>query len=312
MRLSEVVEAYIMLKLSVGMRFETDATILRSFCKKLADQEIEDIQPECVLSFINGKDEIKKFGHRKLAALRGFYRFAIARNYVQFSPLPMNIPKPLPPVSPYIYSSEEVRSLLSNVPAVCRDSRCDIDGDTLRTLLILLWGTGLRISEVLHLKISDLDFVETLVTVRDTKFFKSRLVPLDPALSLILSQYIESQRHRTRSEEALFFATRRGKRLRYMSVWRYFRRLCERAGIKRDDSLLFQPRIHDLRHAFATNRILSWYRQSADVQRLLPCLSTYLGHGTLAATQRYLTATPEVLREACYRFEQYALEVNDA
>jgi site-specific recombinase XerD len=75
------------------------------------------------------------------------------------------------------------------------------------------------------------------------------------------------------------------------------------------DGARYQPRLHDIRHSFATNRVLSWYQDGADVQRLLPSLSTYLGHGTLAATQRYLTTTAEVLKEASNRFEQYALEV---
>ena len=92
---------------------------------------------------------------------------------------------------------------------------------------------------------------------------------------------------------------------------RYFRKLCDSVGVVRHDGARYQPRLHDLRHSFATDRILSWYQAGENVQRLLPCLSTYLGHGTLAATQRYLTATPEVLREASARFEQYAMEVKD-
>jgi len=80
------------------------------------------------------------------------------------------------------------------------------------------------------------------------------------------------------------------------------------ARVQRHDGGCFQPRLHDMRHSFAVHRLISWYRQGADVQRLLPQLATYLGHVHIAATQRYLTMTPELLREASQRFERYAWE----
>lgn len=88
---------------------------------------------------------------------------------------------------------------------------------------------------------------------------------------------------------------------------RAFCRLRESAGVHRHDGARYQPRLHDLRHGFAVHRLVSWYRQGADVQRLLPQLATYLGHVHVAATQRYLTMTPELLHEASLRFERYAM-----
>jgi integrase/recombinase XerD len=85
-----------------------------------------------------------------------------------------------------------------------------------------------------------------------------------------------------------------------------FRRLRRYAGIHRDDGARYQPRLHDMRHCFAINRLTAWYQQGADVQKLLPQLATYLGHVSIAATQVYLTMTPELLQEASVRFEQYA------
>jgi integrase len=91
-----------------------------------------------------------------------------------------------------------------------------------------------------------------------------------------------------------------------------FSRLRRIAGIERRDDSYFQPRLHDLRHTFAVHRLTEWYRQNADVQRLLPALSTYLGHVSLSATQRYLTMTPELLEQANRRFEHYACGGADA
>jgi integrase/recombinase XerD len=103
--------------------------------------------------------------------------------------------------------------------------------------------------------------------------------------------------------------TRTGASLTRRAAEYAFDRLRRRAGVQRSDGSRYQPRLHDLRHAFAVHRLVSWYRQGADVQRLLPQLATYLGHVHLAATQRYLTLTPELLQQASQRFEAYAGEL---
>ena len=91
-----------------------------------------------------------------------------------------------------------------------------------------------------------------------------------------------------------------------------FRCLCEHTGIRRTDGARYQPRLHDLRHSFAVSRLTTWYQQGADVQTLLPQLSTYLGHAKIAATQVHLTMTPEILQQASRRFERCAFtEVDD-
>jgi integrase/recombinase XerD len=100
--------------------------------------------------------------------------------------------------------------------------------------------------------------------------------------------------------------TRKGIPLARYTAENVFRRLRVRVGVVRHDSSHYQPRLHDLRHAAAVHRLISWYRQGADVQRLLPQLATYLGHIHISATQRYLTMTPELLHEASKRFERYA------
>jgi integrase/recombinase XerD len=99
---------------------------------------------------------------------------------------------------------------------------------------------------------------------------------------------------------------RGGGRVNQYTLENCFRRVREKAGIRRDDGARYQPRLHDLRHTFAVHRLTSWYRQGADVQKLLPQLSVYLGHVHLAATQVYLSMTPELLAEANARFERYA------
>lgn len=105
--------------------------------------------------------------------------------------------------------------------------------------------------------------------------------------------------------QAPFFTTRSGSRVNKANVPYHFRLACEQAGIRRQDGRRPRPRLHDLRHTFAVHRLTSWYQQGIDVQTLLPHLCTYLGHGSLAATQVYLSMTPDLLQQASKRFESY-------
>ena len=190
------------------------------------------------------------------------------------------------------------------------NQRCQVHAGTFRTLLVLLYGTGLRISEALSLTLEDVDLSKCLLIIRDTKFYKTRWVPIGPQLSTVLVAYAAA-RHRIRRPSrngSAFISTRRGTALARGAAERIFRLICERAEIRRTDGGRFQPRLHDIRHTFALNRLLSWYREGADVQCLLPHLSTYLGHVSVAGTQRYLTMTSELLHEANLRFQRYALK----
>jgi integrase len=206
------------------------------------------------------------------------------------------IPKRPPPFVPYIYSQEAADAE--------RHPRLALDPATLRTVLLLLYGAGLRAQEALNLNRADMDLDNSLLTIRQTKFGKSRLVPVGPHLCRALARY--AGRVETSRAGDPFFTTRSGARVMYARLCRRFRLLCQRAGVRRTDDSPEQPRLHDLRHSFAVHRLTAWYREGADVQRLLHHLSVYLGHAHLANTQVYLTMTPELLQQANVRFERYA------
>lgn len=182
-----------------------------------------------------------------------------------------------------------------------------LEPHTVRTLLLLLYGTGLRISEALGLKLDDFDADAGILTVRQTKFFKSRFVPVGSDLSNILRNYIDRQwSERLRAEATPLLGTFRGEPIRRQTAELVFKRLREEAGVSRSKDARYQPRLHDLRHTFAVVRLVTWYREGKNVQRLLPHLSTYLGHARLVDTQRYLNMTIELLEEASNCFELYA------
>jgi site-specific recombinase XerD len=162
----------------------------------------------------------------------------------------------------------------------------------------------MRIGEALNLRLMDVDLGNGVITVRGTKFYKSRLVPLGGDAHQLLRIYLATSGRLNQHYRPLFQSTTH-QAIKAWVVEDSFRRLRRLAGIHGDDASTYQPRIHDLRHTFAVHRLTEWYREGADVQLLLPTLSTYLGHVSLHSTQRYLTMTPELLEEANRRFERY-------
>ena len=305
MKLSALTSQYVAYKQAMGMRFYTEARTLQSFCQTMGDIAVADIAADRVHAYIAGVGPVTRFWHRKYEVLRGFYRYAMARGYAASAPLPKIIPKPLQFV-PYIFSHEELQRLL-DASSYCENPWSKLQPYTCRMLILLLYGAALRISEALSLTLADVDLPASLLTIRESKFYKTRLVPMSPDLSSALGTYVaeRAQQHST-AWDAMLFLTRTSTPLTRRTAEYIFSRLRVRAGVLRHDGGRYQPRLHDLRHAAAVHRVVWWYRQGADVQRLLPQLATYLGHVHIAATQRYLTLTPELLHEASQRFEHYA------
>jgi len=281
---------------------------LRSFCKTVGSGPIATIEAEAVLAFLNGNGPVTEYWAKKYRVLSGLYRFALVRGLAKVSPLPRTIPKPTAPAFvPYIYSHEEFKRLLDAVPAAC-GGRVPIEEKVLRTFLLLLYGAGLRIGEALTLTLGEVDLCQALLRIRETKFFKSRLVPLGNDLTGLLTEYVVRRHERYGAQaEAPLFCFRDGSPLSQSAARNAFRRLRTCAGVLREGGSRRQPRLHDLRHTAAVHRLIAWYRTGANLQELLPKLSIYLGHVDLSATQRYLTMTPELLKQASLRFEHYAI-----
>ena len=313
MNLASVVEDYVTLKRSTGLRFTNAATILKAFARAAGPIDVNEVGQETVQTFLNGSRQISSTWHLKHYTLAGLFRFAMERGLVSTSPVSYLVPKRPDYATPYIYSTDELQRLLHAIEALDRrhpktGRTASVSALTFRTLILLLYGAGLRLSEALALTVDDVDLSANLLVVRLTKFFKTRMLPIGPKLSSALGLYAEKRLgllDRLPSGNT-FLLRRRGIAISRYAAERYFRILRSRVGIERRDGAYFQPRLHDLRHTFAVHRLVAWYRQGADVQLLLPRLSTYLGHISLAETQHYLTMTPDLLREAGRRFESYA------
>lgn len=202
---------------------------------------------------------------------------------------------------PYIYSDEEIRRLLS--AALALPPVNGLRRWTYHCLFGLLAVTGLRISEALALRCDDVDLVHGILTVRDTKFGKSRLVPLHPTTRRMLVHYARRRdAHLRRPRSPYFFVAERGGQLLLQYVHRVFWRLSRQIGL-RGTSDHTGPRLHDFRHRFAVETLLRWYRSGQSVELLLPVLSTYLGHTCIRDTYWYLSACPELMGHAARRLE---------
>lgn len=316
MTLREAIEQYVLWRRAHGAKFTTGANLLRLFlgCAD-GDGACDAVTTTQVLAFLAGKGSLSRHRENKYYVLAGFWRYAISRGHATRLPLPTSEPKSPPRTPPYIYSHTELGRLLD--PATLEISRrgaVQFDAVTFRTLLLLLYGAGLRFSEATGLTLADVDLAERVLTVRATKFYKSRLVPIGPQLAAVLANYMPLRRRRelAQDETSFLLTNQDGTRLASSTVQAAFDALRRITGIHGTAGGRQIPRLHDLRHSFAVHSLTAWYRQGADVQRLLPVLSTYLGHSDLEGTKVYLSMTPELLQQASLRFARYAAGGQDA
>ena len=307
MKLIEVVTVYVTMQRSLGMRFTAADRLLRQFAREMGNINLADVRPEAVVMFLQGNRALTATWRLKYNVLSGLYRFAISRGYCATCPLPENVPKLPPTQTPYVYSTEELRRLVEATPTLY-NYRSRLQASMFRTLILLLYGSGLRVGEALRLTLADVDLLDRVIIVRDTKFFKTRLVPIGPRLSAELAAHIERRRHLPMplGKNSRLLTSYTGQGWSYSQVITLFQRLRRTAHIECPEGELHPPRLHDLRHTAAVHRVLAWSRDGKDVQRLLPQLATYLGHVDIKSTQRYLRMTPELLEEASQRFAQYA------
>lgn len=311
MKLHELITQYITYRKSLGEKFRTNATYLKSFVKVLgADREMQQITENDVAAFLYGinGDKITSAWFIKHTAVLGFYQYAFTRGFVNQIPLPKVLPKRPPPFVPYIYSKQELHRLL-DTSLRYQKNKSFVAPCMIRVILLFLYGTGMRVRETLSLKLIDVDLVKNVITVRNSKFYKSRVLPIGNQLSQVLKDYLlwRKNRHFSIELDAPMFVGKDNLPLNMPTMQGIFQRIRARAGINRSDQATYPPRLHDLRHTFAVHHLISWYQENKNITKLLPILSTYMGHSHLAHTTVYLSMTVDLLNEASIRFEQYAI-----
>lgn len=243
--------------------------------------------------------------------LRRFCRFVAKRRPGAFVPGESLRPRGRPPKRPHIYSREEVHLLLDGALSL-RDwtSRhpCPIRSKTMHAVILLLATSGLRISEALHLTLHDADLTAGVLSILQSKFRKSRLVPLSAGTLEVLRRYHELRVTVAPADPGgAFFVSGRGKGYGAGCVQAMFREVAVKAGLRKPKG--HGPRLHDLRATFAVTRLLQWYPDGDNVMARLPLLSTYPGHACVSDTEVYLRITTALLQEAETRFHAFAQDL---
>lgn len=211
---------------------------------------------------------------------------------------------------PYIFSEQEIRSLL-NTALQFPSPRSPLRPQVLHMMLVLAYCVGLRIGEIVHLNVGDVDLEDRAIEIRGTKFFKSRRLPVSGSVASALRVYLIARERAgapNKHSEALFWHRQAGGRYSKVMAGKLLVRVFRRSGIKPEKGRI-GPRVHDVRHAFVVNRMLAWYREGVNPQSRLPYLATYLGHKDINSTLVYLTITQELLQQACERFRVRGAQV---
>lgn len=208
---------------------------------------------------------------------------------------------------PHIYSEAQILKLLETARTF-PSPFAPLRPLSLYTMVVLTYCAGLRVGELVRLRLGDIDLKEGTIEIRDTKFFKSRRLPLSVSALQALQDYLAARAASgaPKTPQSSLFVNRRGSAFSYGMAELFLTGVIRRARLKPPRGRR-GPHIHDLRHTFVVHRMLDWYRNGINPQTKLPYLATYLGHKDITSTLTYLNLTPEVLGHASERWRQYGV-----
>jgi integrase len=299
--LAQHVEDYLAIRRGLGFKLRAERRLLADFAAFMQSVGQSTVTVDVALQWATMPTGV---GHAYLAqrmrAVRGFARYLHGIDpATEIPPLEL-LPARRHRPTPHIYTKQEIAALL----AAARTLRPTLRAVTIETLIGLLACTGLRVGEAFALDRADIDATDRLLRIRDSKYGKSREVLIHDSTLAALHAYLARRDElRPTADPVCVFVSSRGTRLNHKAMQPAFDRIRRVAGVA-GSSRGRWPVAHDLRHTFAVNTLLGWYRAGDDVAAKLPLLSTYLGHVDPAATYWYLSAVPELLGLAAERLER--------
>lgn len=303
--LEQAMADYLALRRSLGHELAEAHWLLPDFVAYLDAHGARTVTIEAALAWAqqSPSGRVTSVGPRRMTAARGFARYLAGIDAdTEVPPLGL-MPHRQRWRRPFIYSTGDIDAIMAQV----RQSIVSpLRAATYETLIGLLAASGLRVGEAIKLDRCDVDWTGGVLLIRESKFGKSRLVPLQASSIKALKDYaLLRDELQPQPKGPSFFVSLKRKRLLYAVVGQTFRRLTDTAGV--GAGAPSAPRLHDLRHTFAVRTLLGWYRAGEDVQAKIPALSTYLGHREPACTYWYLSAAPELLALAAARQESARL-----
>lgn len=304
--LRQAVQEYLRMRRDLGFKLHEAGKGLLDFVTFMEQHRASVITQVLALAWAQQPSNVQP-AHwaQRLSFVRGFAEYRSATDPRTQIPAQGLLPFQPKRARPYLYSDAEIRRLLgAALKMPCRYERGALRPWVYHCLFGLLSVSGLRLGEARNLELHDVDLKAAVLTIRGAKFGKTRLVPLHPSTCKVLAEYLRRRtRHwGQRPVSSHVFVSSEGNRLDGGDIHRTFYALCRQVGL-RGASDRHGPRLHDMRHRFATHTLVRWYRSHQDPERKLPLLSAYLGHVHVADTQWYLSGSPELMREAMRRLE---------
>ena len=301
--LADAAVEYLRLRGLLGHNLDDHHRLLPRFVAYLDSVGASTVTIEAAVAWsTDGVDPTTTNGPRRMTVARGFARHMAGLDESTEIPPVALVPMRQRWRPPFLFSTADIDTLME----AAGRRRWRLPSATYPTLFGLLASTGMRVGEALRLEPDDLDHTNAVIVVRESKFGKSRLVPVLPVTITVLDDYISARDRLLRVERTSgrLFVSSRGGPLIYPVVQQVFRDLCDRNGIGADAAR--PARIHDLRHTFAVRVLTGWYRDGDDIEARLPALSTYLGHRDPRSTYWYLSAAPELLAHAAAKLTHLA------
>ena len=294
-------EHYLAVRRSLGAKLSMTDWLLRQFIAFLAQREAMFITTALALDWATEPEGVQMaWRARRLSEVRQFARYAHSVDPRHEVPPPRLLPYSRQRPQPYIYNDAEVLDLIG----AAGDLSGRLRPRTYSTMLGLLWVTGMRSGEAVRLDRGDVDLRQGALTIRQSKYGKSRLNLCHDSTVQILSDYAAwRDGHCPHPQSPAFFLSERATRIHPSTLRRTFQNLSCQTGL-REPADSHGPRLHDLRHSFSVRTLTRWYRDGVDVDRCLPRLSTWLGHSCIANTYWYLTAVPELMAVAARRLDE--------
>lgn len=297
--LRQHVTDYLAMRRSLGFKLTFPGHVLPDFADYLHAAGAATVTTELAIAWAGlpqGRVQPIMLAHR-LGAVRGFARWLVTIDPATEVPpagiWPATAPRPVP----YLWSVADIAALLDSARMLTSPLR----GATHETLFGLLAASGMRIGEALALADSDIDLTDGVITIRQAKFNRERLVPLHATTTAALRRYVMERDQLCRSRRSTsFFVSTAGTPLEHAGVLLVFNKLTTGLGLR---TATTRPRIHDLRHSFAVRTLLGWHRAGDDVAGRMAVLSVYLGHLNPAGTYWYLSAAPELMELVAARLD---------
>ncbi len=305
------IEQFVAHKRALGRRYDVEEKTLALFDDYLHTHHILDVSEvsvDLVDRFLASRPRPRPRSYNHLhCTLARLFSWLVAQGRLERTPVQSRPRRATYQRQPFIFDAANARRLLDLARTLPDNGGTLQRGRTYHALFAILYGLGLRVSEVCRLCVQDVEFQRRLLVIRETKFYKSRLVPFGPKMEALLKEHLQLKPEYcgSVSPEAPLFCLRGGRAINPCTVSLTFHHLIPRLPLALPPGCS-PPRLHDLRHSFAVGTLVRWYRSGVDPQAHLLALATFLGHVDINSTAVYLTTTATLLQEANRRFEAFA------